>query len=209
MPTPEEYIHCDELGNLPGLNRENYYYEHNLLVQGLPQDAQLLQVGSMDGMRAVRLLAERPDLHFTGLELEEALVELARTNVLEAGATATFVQGDITVPPSLPRFDYVACLNNTLGYIQNQAAAIKAMKNLGKTVVISVYGENFTDQLAHEYFAKMDTVVERIEGDTFVMVGGWRVRRYTRADVESWRGAVTESPLGYMCVLGASDLAQL
>lgn len=66
----------------------------------------------------------RPDLKFTGIEIEESLVELARKNVISAGLDAEFIHGDITNPPLLSMYDYVICLNNTLGYIPEQEKAI-------------------------------------------------------------------------------------
>jgi predicted O-methyltransferase YrrM len=104
------YINADELENLPILNRDNYLFETKILQQELSQNAQVLQIGSMDGMRILRLLKVRPDLHLTSLELEEELVKVAKQNMSAAGISAKFVTADITDPPALPKFDYVICL---------------------------------------------------------------------------------------------------
>ncbi len=77
MAAPEDsYVRCDDLESIPIPNRRNYEIEHDLLINQLPKSARVLQIGSMDGMRIIRLLKARPDLHITGLEIEEALVEL-------------------------------------------------------------------------------------------------------------------------------------
>src|SRR5260221_5678259 len=135
MPIAKDiYINCDELENLPAPNRENYLYEAELLQNELPQNATVLQVGSMDGMRIIRLLELRPDLQLTGLEIEDELVKIAEQNIARKKLNAKFITGDITKPPDLSQFDYVVCLNNTLGYIPNQEKAIEEMKKFGKIV---------------------------------------------------------------------------
>lgn len=204
MPSPDEYRHADELDHIPAECAQNYRFEHQLLVELLRQDARVLQVGSMDGARAVRLLKARSDLQFTGLDIEEDLITIARQNTDQAGVAARFILGDIVDPsPELDRrhFDYVLCLNNTLGYIPEQEAALRSMRSLGGQVLISVFGEKFTDQLARDYFASLDNAIKRIEGDTFILKDDWLVRRYAHAEVEGWGGEVRETPLGYLCAL--------
>ena len=195
------YIHADRLENLPAQSRENYLYETDLLQKELPHDANVLQVGSMDGMRIIRLLALRPDLKLTGLELEDELVKVAKQNATKANIHAKFITGDITVPPELQQFDYVICLNNTLGYISNQQKAIEEMKKLGKVVVISVYGEKFDDELAREYFLALNLKIEDIKNNDFIMKDFTKVKRYTKEEVVSWDGKVRETPIGFYCVI--------
>src|SRR3989338_1132421 len=128
MPSPKDvYVKCDVLENIPKQNRDNWLKEIDLLRRELTPSARVLQVGSMDGTRAIRLLEARPDLKIVGLEIEAPLVELAQQKVADAGLSADFVHGDITDPPTLDRFDYVICLNNTLGYVPEQAKAIAGM----------------------------------------------------------------------------------
>lgn len=179
------FVKCDELDGLPEPNRRNYLFELELLADRLPAAAKVLQVGSMDGMRAVRLLRRRPDLRFTGLEIEPELVELARTNLQAAGMEAEFVSGDITRPPELPGYDWVLCLNNTLGYIPDERRALENMRRLGARVVVSVYGQRFDDALARRYFGAIG----------LADYGG--VRRYKPSAVRGWGGGVTETPIGY------------
>jgi SAM-dependent methyltransferase len=144
-------------------------------------------------------------LKITGLEIEAPLVELAKQKIAAAGLRADFVHGDITVPPTLPRFDYVICLNNTLGYIPEQEKAIAGMKKLGKVVVISVYGEKFDNDLARAYFESIKLEVDRIENDNLVMKDFTTVKRYSKKEVESWGGKITKTPIGYFCVLNAQE----
>jgi len=200
--TKDIFIHCDELENLPKQNRDNYLYEITLLKKELPQNAHVLQVGSMDGMRIIRLLEVRPDLQITGLDIEEALVDLAKENVAKAGVPANFVLGDITNPPdTLSHYDYVLCLNNTLGYIPNQEKAIEEMKKLGNTVIISVYGEPFDDTLAYEYFKALNLELESIEHNQCILKDFSIVKRYTKEDVATWGSKILEAPIGYFCIL--------
>lgn len=192
------YLNADELENLPVLNRKNYLYEAELLKKQIEQHAKVLQVGSMDGMRIVLLLTLRPDLQLTGLDIEEDLTNAAIKNILKRGLTAKFVTGDITNPPKLPQYDYIICLNNTLGYIPDDKKAIEKMKKLGKHVIISVYGEKFTDDLAKEYFPKvLHLEMNKIDGNTFMLKDYSNVKRYTKREVESWGGEIIETPLGY------------
>src|SRR5438128_585867 len=131
MPHPKVvYPKADELENLPALMCENYLYESKLLCEKLSKSATVLQVGSMDGERAIRLLKERPDLKFSGLEIEASLVELANKKTASAGFKVRSILGDITDPPNLPRFEYVICTNNTLGYIPNEKAALQNMAKI-------------------------------------------------------------------------------
>lgn len=201
MPQPKDvYVNCDVMENIPIPNRDNYLKEIELLRHEFSANAQILQVGSMDGSRVIRLLEARPDLKITGLEIEADLVEFARQNLKAAGLYADFIQGDITAPPTLPHFDYVICLNNTLGYIPDQTKAIENMKQLGQ-VIISVYGEKFIDDLALSYFKSIHLDVNQIKNDFFIMKDFTTVKRYSKIEVESWGGKIIDTPIGYLCML--------
>jgi SAM-dependent methyltransferase len=202
MPTPNDvYTKCDELENLPAQNRQNWLYEIELLRKEIPLNASVLQVGCMDGTRILKLLQERPDLHITGLEIESVFIPIAQAKIADAKFEATFLLGDITAPPPLPVFDYVICLNNTLGYIPDEEKAMSEMRKLGKKVIISVYGEKFTNELAHEYFKAINLSVEKIEGDCFYMKDFSSVKRYTKSEIKNWGGKIIETPIGYFCIL--------
>lgn len=54
MPTPKDvYVNCDILEHIPEQNRNNWLEEIRLLQEILPNNARVLQVGSMDGTRAI------------------------------------------------------------------------------------------------------------------------------------------------------------
>jgi len=72
------------------------------------------------------------------------------------------------------------------------------MKAAGEIVIISVYGENFTDDRAHAYFSSLGWNVDTRDGDFHIADFGI-VKRYTRKEVEKWGGRITETPLGYFC----------
>lgn len=209
MPSARDiFVKCDELDRLPAGNRDNYLFELEWLASELPQGCHMLQVGSMDGMRIVRLLEVRPDVIPTGLEIEGDLVRLARHTVSQHGMSASFVHGDITAPPvGLDCYDYTICLNNTLGYIPNVNAAIDQMKKTAPTVVISVYGEKFDDALAERYFDAIGLAVREIVDDTIVLKDFSSVRRFPRSVVSTWGGRVIETPIGYLTTLQGEENA--
>ncbi len=201
MPDPKDtYVKCDDLDALPALLRDNYLYESDFLRRELPLNARVLQIGSMDGERIIRLLQLRPDLMLTGLEIEENLMKLAQEKLSSAQLTAEFIHGDITNPPDLPSFDYVICLNNTLGYIPDQSEALRGMKQLGKHLIISVYGEKFTDELAEEYFTILDLIIDHQTDNVFIMKDFTTIRRYSPQEVAAWGGTVIKTPVGWLLV---------
>ena len=79
------------------------------------------------------------------------------------------------------------------------------MKKLGKVVGISVYGERFSDDLARAYFESIKLEIDHIENDHFVMRDFSTVKRYSKKEVESWNGKITETPIGYFCVLNTQE----
>jgi SAM-dependent methyltransferase len=203
MPLPKDvYANCDVLDSIPKPNAENWLKEIELLAAELPRNASVLQVGSGNGARALRLLEARPDLKLTGLEIDADLVDVAEQKVKEKNVGINFVQGNIVSPPSLSHFDYVICLNNTLGYIPKQRKAVENMKKLGNIVIISVYGEKFDDDLARKYFRSINLEIDHMEGNQFIMKNFSSVKRYSKGEIASWGGKVTETPIGYFCVLG-------
>lgn len=75
------------------------------------------------------------------------------------------------------------------------------MKHAADTVIVSVYGEKFTDDAAHAYFATLTLDVKDITDDVIHVKNFGTVKRYRRADVGQWNGRITETPLGYLCVI--------
>lgn len=199
MPAPRDvYIHCDELDRIPAVCRENWERELAILVDLLPQQAKVLQVGCMDGSRMIALLTHRPDLQITGSDIEPSFVALARQRLAESGLHATVVEDDITHTQLQSSFDYVLCLNNTLGYISDQERARATMHALGQHTTISVYGERFSDAIAQEYFTSLGLTIESIERDHIHLADFGSVRRYSRAEIDAWSEAVKELPIGYL-----------
>ena len=72
--------------------------------------------------------------------MEEDILEMARNNFEKYGINAKLIHGDITKPPNMNQFDFITCLNNTLGYIPEEEKAIKNMKALGKKVILEKIG---------------------------------------------------------------------
>jgi methylase of polypeptide subunit release factors len=202
MPLPKNvYTQCDELNNIPKPNKDNWLREIDLMTQELKPNAKVLQVGCMNGIRIMALLEKRPDLVITGLDLEKEILELAKENFEKFGIKANLVHGDITRPPELGYFDYVTCLNNTLGYIAEEKKAIKNMKKLEETVILSVYGEKFTDGLARAYFKSINLELTGIDHNIFHTKEFINVKRYIKEEVEGWGGKIIETPIGYFVVI--------
>ncbi len=207
MPTPKEvYIKCDELDNIPKPNKNNWLYEIKLIKKELSQNAKVLQVGCMDGTRIISILKGRPDLKITGLDLEEDMIKKSKENLEKFGFKAEFIHNDITKPVPASGFDYVICLNNTLGYIPEQEKAINNMKSLGKTIIFSVYGEKFTNELAKEYFKSINLELTGIENNIFHTKEFVDVKRYTREEVNKWNARIIETPIGYFCIIKSREV---
>ncbi|MBI4079628.1 methyltransferase domain-containing protein [Candidatus Kaiserbacteria bacterium] len=195
------YSNCDKLDNIPAINKQNWLFELDLQCKLLPRDATVLQVGSMDATRIIEILKLRPDVNITGLEIEKDFIALAKGNLRKAGFDAGMIEADITKFQSPIRYDYVTCLNNTLGYISDTEAAITHMKDAGNTVFVSVYGEAFDEKAAKEYFSSLGLQVEKAENDHFELSDFGVVKRFTRDEIAAWSGKITETPLGYFCEL--------
>lgn len=195
------YLHCDKLDNLPALNRENWLLELELQCNMLPEGASLLQIGCMDGTRIVEILNKRRDLKVTGLEIEKDFVALAEKNLKNVGLRAKLICADITTFETSNRYDFVTCLNNTLSYIPETAKAVEHMRKAADVTIISVYAEQFDEAKAEAYFQALHTTVTSSDKNFFHVKGFGAARRFTRADVESWGGEITETPLGYLSVI--------
>jgi len=201
-PPASIYTHCDELEKLPEKHRLNWLRELERLNELLKKDATVLQVGSMDATRILCLLQKRPDLIMTGLEIDPDLAELSQKNIKASRANATIITGDITAPPvDIKKHQYVLCLNHTLGYISNEKSALQNMKKLGKEVIVSVYGENFTNTLAQKYFEILGLEIDELTPNHIKFKDFTSVKRFRRSELETWNGKIEETPLGYLCIL--------
>lgn len=206
MPSPKDvYVKCDELDDIPKPNKDNWLKEIELMAQEIEPNATVLQVGCMNGVRIMALLKKRPDLNITGFDLEKDILEMAKKNFEKFGIKANLIHGDITKPPKMGQFNCVTCLNNTLGYIPEEEKAIENMKSLGKIVMLSVYGEKFTDELARAYFESINLELTGIDNNIFHTKEFVNIKRYTRDEVESWGGKIIETPVGYFTVINRED----
>lgn len=206
MPSPKDvYIKCDELDDIPKPNKDNWLKEIKLMASEIKPNATVLQVGCMNGERIMALLEKRPDLNITGLDLEKDILEMAKENFKKFSIKANLVHGDITKPPEMGQFDYVVCLNNTLGYIPEEEKAIENMKKLGKTVMLSVYGEKFTDELARTYFKSINLELTGIDNNIFHTKEFVNIKRYPKGEVESWGGKIIETPIGYFAIINQEN----
>lgn len=194
------YTHCDELDALPSLNRENWLWETSYIASTLEKNATVLQVGSANGSRIVDLKTARPDLSIVGIDIEPNFITIAETLFEEKNISATTKLCDITNEKECERlgtFDWVLCLNHTLGWIPDEEKAIKNMRKLGKNVLVSIYGETFDNDAAAAYFKALGLKILSIDEVSIHLEDFCTVRRYGRNQIELWNGAIIKTPLGY------------
>jgi len=194
------YLKCDRLEKLPRANKNNWLFELNFIIKKIPKNSKVLQIGCMDGTRMVAILKRRRDLELVGLDVDDDLVKLARINLRKAGIKAKVITGDATKRLPTTGFDYILCLNNTLGYIPQEGKAMRNMKKAGQRVIISVYGEKFTDGLAKKYFDLMGLKISTIRHGRFITNIG-TIKRYSKSRVKSWGGKIIRTPIGYLTII--------
>lgn len=148
MTTNDSYLNCENFNTLPSIFREVYDLETDLICKLIKRKSNVLQVGPMDGHRMILIQDKRPDLQITSLEIDENFVKIANDKLTGRGIKWRVIQGDITKPSELEKFDWVICLNNTLGWVDNDKLAIENMKQLAPNVIISVFTDKFSDELA-------------------------------------------------------------
>lgn len=206
MPHPTSiYVHCDELENIPAINRENWNRETEITVRELKPGASVLQIGCMNAKRLIAIQRQRPDLRLTGIDIEPAFLEMARANIADASMQIETKLCDITSKEQcekLGHFDYVFCLNNTLGYISEESRALENMFALAPIVIVSVYGEQCTNERMKAYLESINLKPKEIDGNLFHCEDFTTIKRYTKEDVEQWNGRIIETPLGYFCMMG-------
>lgn len=71
------------------------------------------------------------------------------------------------------------------------------MQHAGRTTIVSVYGESFTNAVGIDYFNYLKIIVEKVEHNIFYTREWGPIKRFTRDEVDSWRGEITVTPLGY------------
>lgn len=188
----------DLIDNLPPLARRNWLRECELVLDEINPRQTILQAGCTSGGRIIALKEKMPDINIAGLDFDPELIARAKARLPDT----RFILANIETPNLTEKFDVVLCLDNMLGYLKNESKAIAEMKALAKEkLVVSVYGEKFSDQLAQDYFKSIDTTVERIEGNV-IFTKDLRMKRYTRKEIFGLLGncKLTETPLGYFCV---------
>ena len=74
----------------------------------LPDDARILSLGVNTGDELVPLLARHPGAQLTGIDHDEAALQVARERF---GSPHTFVHADLGALPELPRHDLVMCID--------------------------------------------------------------------------------------------------
>ena len=56
------------------------------------------------------------------------------------------------------------------------------------------------NDLAKEYFDSLGLTIRAIQGDEFIMEDFTSVKRYSRENIETWGGNITETTVGYFCI---------
>jgi SAM-dependent methyltransferase len=100
----------------------------------VPRGGHVLDLGSGSGRLAARLLAGRPDLTATCVDLSEPMLELGRELADREGLRGrmSFLRADITDLPSLPKKpDLVTCVW-TLHQLPDQEVTRRALAQIGR-----------------------------------------------------------------------------
>jgi release factor glutamine methyltransferase len=100
-----------ELAVGPGclIPRPETEYSVDLMLEGLPQGANVCELGVGSGAISLALASERPDLTVAGTELSpEALKWAERNRKALALPNVTFLQGDLFAPLAGRKFDLIA-----------------------------------------------------------------------------------------------------
>ena len=100
-----------ELAVGPGclIPRPETEYSIDLMLDGLPRDASVCELGAGSGAISLALASERPDVTVTGIELSLGALKWAELNLKTLALTnATFLHGDLFGPVAGRRFDLIA-----------------------------------------------------------------------------------------------------
>lgn len=203
MSTSDIFERGDIIGGLPPLARDNWLCECELALEEILPGDTVLQAGCTSGGRMIALKERRQGLDISGLDIDPVLLGRAGRRL----PGARFILGDIGNPGLKERFDVVLCLDNMLGYLKDEKKALAEMKNLAKKkLIVSVYGDGFTDSVARDYFKSIGTAVERMEPGV-IFTKEFRVRRYSEKGILSLVGncKMTGTPLGWFCVWEPGD----
>jgi len=200
------YASCDELDNLPALHKDNWLKEVELLSKIVKPGSSVLQIGCAEGDRILFLSKSIKNVEWVGVDIVAAYAERFEKKLSGSGVNTKFVLGDICKPLGLERkFDYVLCLNNTLGYIHDNPAAINGMRKYlkkGGKIVISVYSASkFSNELAVKYFESIGTKLVKRFGNLF-RTEDFSLKVYTEPDLLDIMNIekIIPTPLGFVCV---------
>lgn len=188
----------DLIDNLPPLARANWLRECELVLAEINAAQTILQAGCTSGGRIIALKEKMHDIDITGLDFDPELIARAKARL----PNTRFILADIENPSLSEKFGVVLCLDNMLGYLKDERKSIAEMKALAKEkLIVSVYGEKFSDQLAQDYFKSIGTGVKRIEGN-LILTKEFKVKRYAKKDLHALLGdcKITETPIGWFCV---------
>lgn len=195
------------MARLPAGNRKNWYWEVDYLVKHLEPLTKVLQIGSCDGIRLDYLASRRKDIRFVGLEIDKKLSAEANKRFKKYHGRIKSVCGDARkIPFRESTFDYALCLNNTLGYIPNNKKVISELKRVvfsGGKIIVSVYGPQWGNRIARQYFEKLGAKTITITGDV-CMIDGITMKRYSKHKLVELLGkktAIMNSVIGFMGIL--------
>ncbi len=199
------FQNVDIMENLNPLNRKNWEFESNFLVNTIKPGSNVLQIGCTLGDRLIVLWNSIKPVRLWGIDIDSDLINRCRNRLNKLMIKAELSVADAQKLPDFDtKFNYVICLNNTLGYIPDDKKAISEMKKSAKgKVIISIYTDTkFTDKIAKEYFKAVGSKVRGIENNV-IRTNEISMKRYSIKDIRDLFGKdvqIIETPLGVICM---------
>jgi ubiquinone/menaquinone biosynthesis C-methylase UbiE len=205
MTSKKIFQNVDILEKLNPLNRENWKFETKFLIKTIKPNSKVLQIGCTLGDRLIVLWDNIKPIELWGIDIDPELIKQCKKRLEKLGIKANlFVADAQNFPDFSIKFDYVICLNNTLGYIPNDKKAVKEMKRVTKgKLIVSIYTDTkFTNQVAKDYFNSVGGKIEKIK-DNVIYTNEVTMKRYSKENIRDLFGnkvELIETHLGFICI---------
>ena len=180
------------------------------MADGLPPDAQVLEVAPGPGYFAIEL-AKLGKHHITGLDISKTFVEIARKNAQKEGVQVDFRQGNASqIPFGDKTFDLIVC-RAAFKNFSEPVEALKEMRRVlkpgGKAVIIDL-GKDTPKETIDSYIDGLDVNAFNKVFMKWTFRAMLLKRAYTKEDFERFiresgfeASHIDSQPLGYEITL--------